>query len=119
MTQKGIMMKKSCSRSMTLATFDRTRDPASGKMYEVRVVACEYAGYWHVDLRLYFLQEDDSWMPTKKGVVIRASEIDEVFAALEEAKKLIGNPDGIPAVTAPATEVATFGGNAEFARKSR
>lgn len=81
-------MKQNSSKSVTLATFDRTRDPASGKMYEARIVACEYAGYWHVDFRLFF-QSDDTWFPSKKGAIVRASEIDDAIAALIEAKKLI------------------------------
>jgi hypothetical protein len=81
---------RDCYRSVILATFDRTRDPASGNVYESRIVACDWGGYWHVDFRLFFLAQDGIWRATKRGASIRVAEIDEVIEALIQAKKVIG-----------------------------
>jgi hypothetical protein len=126
---KEIVMSSKSSKSVTLAVFDRTRDIVGAEANENRITACKYRGYWHVDLRHFYLRNGEEWRPTQRGVKFRDNELDDVIAALEEAKSLIDTADAIPTVktkpaakastTASETEVATVGDNATFARKSR
>jgi len=122
-------MNSRSSKSVTLAVFDRTRDIVGAEPNEDRIAACKYRGYWHVDLRHFYLRNGEEWRPTQRGVKFRDSELDDVIEALEEARRLIAASDAIPpgktkpaakaSTTAPETEVATVGDNATFARKSR
>lgn len=122
-------MSSKSSNSVPLAVFDRTRDIVDAEPNESRISACRHRGYWHVDLRHFYLRDGKEWRPTRRGVTFRDNELDDVIAALEEAKRLIAAADAIPTpktkraaeakTTASETEVATVGGNATFARKSR
>jgi hypothetical protein len=46
----------------------------------------EYKGHDLVSLRIYFLSNDDEWLPTKKGVTFRREQLDEVLEALNKIK---------------------------------
>lgn len=46
----------------------------------------EYKGHQLVSLRIYFLADEDKWLPTKKGVTFRRDQLDEVIGALEKIK---------------------------------
>lgn len=46
----------------------------------------EYKGHQLVQLRIYFLAEEDTWLPTKKGVSFRRDQLDEVIEALQKIK---------------------------------
>jgi hypothetical protein len=46
----------------------------------------EYKGHDLVSLRIYFLSNDDEWLPTKKGVTFRRDQLDEVLEALNKIK---------------------------------
>lgn len=85
-------MCKHCKESSTLlAKLDRTMDPAKGNCHEVRIAANTYRGSWHVDIRMFFLDPDGVWYPTRRGAAIRSGEIDEVIDALLQAKARFAN----------------------------
>jgi hypothetical protein len=46
----------------------------------------EYKGRQLVTLRIYFLADNQEWLPTKKGVTFKREQLDEVLAALEKIK---------------------------------
>jgi hypothetical protein len=46
----------------------------------------EYKGHDLVSLRIYFLSNDEEWLPTKKGVTFRRDQLDEVLEALNKIK---------------------------------
>lgn len=66
-----------------LATFPRGRDGAE----ELRIGLDEFAdergnAHKYLSLRIWFKAEDGKFYPTKKGVTVRMSELEEVTAAL-------------------------------------
>jgi len=46
----------------------------------------EYKGHDLVTLRIYFLSNEEEWLPTKKGVTFRRDQLDEVLDALNKIK---------------------------------
>jgi len=46
----------------------------------------EYKGHDLVSLRIYFLSNEEKWLPTKKGVTFRRGQLDEVLDALNKIK---------------------------------
>ncbi len=46
----------------------------------------EYKGHDLVSLRIYFLSNEEEWLPTKKGVTFRREQLDEVLDALNKIK---------------------------------
>lgn len=62
--------------------FELERSPTEKLVIEDR----EYKGHDLVSLRIYFLSNDDEWLPTKKGVTFRRDQLDEVLNALNKIK---------------------------------
>ena len=46
----------------------------------------EFKGHQLVSLRIYFLNDDGSWLPTKKGVTFKRVQLDEVLGYLNQIK---------------------------------
>jgi hypothetical protein len=46
----------------------------------------EFKGHDLVSLRIYFLSDDESWLPTKKGVTFKREQLDDVLNALNQIK---------------------------------
>ena len=46
----------------------------------------EYKGHDLVSLRIYFLSNEEEWLPTKKGVTFRREQLDLVLDALNKIK---------------------------------
>lgn len=46
----------------------------------------EYKGHQLVSLRIYFLSENEEWLPTKKGVTFKREQLDEVIGMLAKIK---------------------------------
>lgn len=46
----------------------------------------EYKGHQLIQMRIYFLAEEDKWLPTKKGVSFRRDQLDVVIEALQKIK---------------------------------
>ncbi len=44
----------------------------------------EYKGHDLVSLRIYFLSNEEEWLPTKKGVTFRRDQLHEVLDALNK-----------------------------------
>jgi hypothetical protein len=44
----------------------------------------EYKGHDLVSMRIYFLSDQDEWLPTKKGVTFRRDQLDDVLQALQK-----------------------------------
>ena len=59
----------------------------------------EYQGHAFVDLRLYFLGDDEQWHPTKKGITVSPSQWDDFMAALGQVAAHL--PKDAPARKAP------------------
>jgi hypothetical protein len=39
-----------------------------------------------IALRIYFRSDNDTWLPTKKGVTFKRDQLDDVIAALTKIK---------------------------------
>ncbi|MEW6050702.1 MAG: transcriptional coactivator p15/PC4 family protein [Candidatus Zixiibacteriota bacterium] len=46
----------------------------------------EFKGRQLVTLRIYFLADNNEWLPTKKGVTFRREQLDEVLDALHKIR---------------------------------
>ncbi|MFP5441356.1 MAG: transcriptional coactivator p15/PC4 family protein [Gammaproteobacteria bacterium] len=64
-----------------LATFPRT------DRTEVRLSVSHFKGRQLIDLRLYFLSTDGTWLPSRKGCAIQPGELPNLLAALERARQ--------------------------------
>ena len=63
--------------------FELERNPTEQLVIE----ASEYKGHELVSLRIYFLAEEDKWLPTKKGVTFRRDQLEEVIGYLQQIKE--------------------------------
>ncbi len=62
--------------------FELERSPTEKLVIE----SSEYKGHDLVSLRIYFLSNEEEWLPTKKGVTFRREQLDEVLDALNRIK---------------------------------
>jgi hypothetical protein len=46
----------------------------------------EFKGRQLINFRIFFLADNEEWLPTKKGVTIRRDQLDEVLAFLSKLK---------------------------------
>jgi hypothetical protein len=46
----------------------------------------EFKGHQLINLRIFFLNDDTEWLPTKKGVTFRREQLDEVIGYLNQIK---------------------------------
>jgi hypothetical protein len=78
------------SPDVTLVTFDRS-SREKPNCEQLRLQVREYQGKRYVDVRAYYRPDADSeWRPTKKGITIRAKELDAAIDALTQARELLG-----------------------------
>ena len=87
-----------------LLTLDRTR-PGGGEE-ELRIDLDAFNGNAYVSMRLWFRDRSGAWVPTRKGVTIRAREIDDAIEVLRTAGRIIEGqrprqPRRSPQKTAP------------------
>ena len=69
---------------------DTARIP-KGKRAEMRISVGEWRGLRIVDVRLWFIPKaGGAWMPSRKGVSVKAGKVDALLAALETAKQHVG-----------------------------
>lgn len=54
---------------------------------KIMITLSEFKKKKYVDLRIYFMNDDMEWKPTKKGVTIAPDLIDQVIEALKKAKE--------------------------------
>lgn len=52
----------------------------------IQVTLESYKGHELIDLRVYYLDSDNTWKPSPKGVAIPKRSIQEVIDLLQEAK---------------------------------
>ncbi|MEW5795881.1 MAG: transcriptional coactivator p15/PC4 family protein [Candidatus Zixiibacteriota bacterium] len=50
------------------------------------IESSQYKGHDLVSLRIYFLSQEQEWLPTKKGVTFRRDQLDEVLGFLNQIK---------------------------------
>ncbi len=51
----------------------------------IRVSVNEYEGHEYIDCRVWFKNEERSWIPTKKGITLNYSNIYEAIDGLKKA----------------------------------
>ncbi|MFH1177443.1 MAG: transcriptional coactivator p15/PC4 family protein, partial [Acidobacteriota bacterium] len=73
-----------------LAQLDRRKSDEKEASEQLRVTLREYQGRPFIDLRVWFLANDNHWHPTKKGATIRRGELGRVLEALGRAAQLFG-----------------------------
>lgn len=56
---------------------------------QIRVGIEEYKGYHLLDIRVYFIADDDEPRPTKKGISINLELFDEFYDLVKKAAKEI------------------------------
>ncbi len=46
----------------------------------------EFKGRQLINMRIFFLGDNDEWLPTKKGVTFKREQLDEVLGFLNQIK---------------------------------
>lgn len=59
---------------------------AKNKTTTVQTKISDWKGNTYVDVREYFKNAKDEWIPTKKGIAIPVAMLAEVLTALEKAE---------------------------------
>ena len=62
--------------------FELERSPTERLIIE----RSNFKGHDLVSLRIYFLSNEEEWLPTKKGVTFRLEQLEEVIGALNKIK---------------------------------
>lgn len=93
------------NESTVLACFPR-RNRQTGRDEQVRVAASDWNGRIFLHLRTWFAGRpegpgDDGFRPTRFGVAVRETELDDLAAAIEEARRLV-HAEGRATSQAPA-----------------
>ena len=74
-----------------IAEFPRQRDQSGAAIERVQVAVKTFKGTRYLDFRIWRRTQSGSWMPTPKGVTIRARELAELQRVLaEDAGRLLG-----------------------------
>lgn len=58
---------------------------------EIRATMRKYKGKHYFDIRLYYLGDEEEWLPTKKGVSLSTEFFPEFKQAIESIEKAIDN----------------------------
>lgn len=78
-----------------LAELERKRPDEDEAKEKLRIAVKEFNGNRYLDLRVWFVGDRGDWLPTKKGVTIRAKELKAFLQAVSQAESRLG---GGPAV---------------------
>ncbi|MGQ9477860.1 MAG: transcriptional coactivator p15/PC4 family protein [Candidatus Bipolaricaulia bacterium] len=62
-------------------------DRGAGQQLQVRLVT--FRGREYLDLRNFYLDENDEWKPTRKGIAIPLELYDDLMAALNEVGEIL------------------------------
>lgn len=57
---------------------------------EVRAIVREYRGRLYFDLRVYYVDNDGEWRPTRKGIALSADFLPEIKQCMEKFETEIG-----------------------------
>lgn len=61
-----------------------SKDIKKGEREMFRISLDELHGHEYINLRLWYLDDDDMWKPTQKGVYIPAEKYDDILNIFEE-----------------------------------
>jgi hypothetical protein len=53
----------------------------------IRVEKKEFKGKEYIDIRIFYLDSDNEYKPTKKGVTLKPEKIDEMIGVLQSLKE--------------------------------
>lgn len=53
----------------------------------IRIALSNYKGKDYLDMRIFYLDDNNEWKPTKKGVTLTPDMLDEAIMALQKAKE--------------------------------
>jgi hypothetical protein len=56
---------------------------------EVRAIVREYRGRLYFDLRVYYVDNDGEWRPTRKGIALSADFLPEIKQCMEKFEQEI------------------------------
>jgi len=70
-----------------LLTLDRTKKGEGPERLQIAVK--QYEGHKYLDLRVWW-RKGNAWLPSKRGITIRARELADVTRVLNEAARLMG-----------------------------
>lgn len=62
-------------------------DRGAGQQLQVRLVT--FRGREYLDLRNFYLDENNEWKPTRKGIAIPLELYDDLMAALKEVGEIL------------------------------
>lgn len=65
----------------------RAIERGPGQQIHIRLTT--FRGREYFDLRNFYLDENDEWRPTKKGIAVPVELFDELISALEEVGKVL------------------------------
>ena len=71
----------------------------------MRVYITEYQGQRYIDCRVYFMDKEERWNPTKKGITLSKGNVSKIIKALELAKSTLKKLDAGEHVDEPGTKV--------------
>ena len=54
---------------------------------EIRATVSEYRGEEYLSLRVYFRSQDGQWLPTRKGITLASSRLDELEIAITKLRE--------------------------------
>ncbi|MFH1438288.1 MAG: transcriptional coactivator p15/PC4 family protein [Pseudomonadota bacterium] len=57
---------------------------------EVRAIIREYRGRLYFDLRVYYVDNDGEWRPTRKGIALSAEFLPEIKQCIDKFEGEIG-----------------------------
>ena len=59
----------------------------AGASTQIRVTKGEYKGRELIDVRKYYLDDNDEWRPTQKGIALSPEQFDDVLDVLIKLKE--------------------------------
>jgi len=81
---------------------------------QVQVLLRTYKGRDLIDLRVFWTQDGEEWLPSKKGLALSVDQLPVLLAALHKAAELVGEADLESEVT--GDELLTDAERGELAR---
>lgn len=60
------------------------------KTEQVRISINEYRGHEYIDIRIFYLSDDDKFLPTKKGVTVKKDLYPELLAGVVQLGETLG-----------------------------
>jgi hypothetical protein len=83
-----IEQREAPDAGQVLLEIDRTKRGEGPERLQVALK--EYEGHQYLDLRIWWRKENGAWLPSKRGITIRARELADVMRVLADAGRLLG-----------------------------